>query len=164
METSPLDSGTRDRRSGPGHSSHGLRRQPDRGDGLHVTQYRRAGSDCPNPDRDDEPWQVQLQAQGATDLYVQQLVLAPSGYSGWHTHPGILVGTVLSGGIDFFDENCQKRSITAGQVFFENNQVHAISNPGSVNAELTIAYLVKHDAARRIEASAPACAPSTMIP
>ena len=118
-----------------------------------------------NPDnRDDEPWQVQLQAQGATDVYVQQLVLAPSGYSGWHTHPGILVGAVVSGSINFFDENCQKRSITAGQAFLENNQVHAISNTGAVNAELTIAYLVKHDAARRIEAPAPACAPSTMIP
>src|SRR5262245_21942360 len=35
----------------------------------------------------DEPWQVQLQAQGATDFYVQQLALAPGGYSGWHTHP-----------------------------------------------------------------------------
>lgn len=117
-----------------------------------------------SPDAGDEPWQIQLQAQGATDFYVQQLVLAPGGYSGWHTHPGILAGTVLSGSIDFFDENCRKRSIAAGQVFFENNLVHAISNSGSVNAELTIAYLVKHDAARRIEAAAPACAPSTMIP
>ena len=117
-----------------------------------------------NPDADDEPWQAQLQAQGATDFYIQQLVLAPGGYSGWHTHPGILLGTVVSGSIDFFDENCQKRSITAGQVFLENNQVHGISNPGAVNAELTIAYLVKHGAPRRIEASAPGCGPSTAIP
>ena len=117
-----------------------------------------------DPDADDEPWQAQFQVQGATDFYVQQLVLAPAGYSGWHTHPGILLGTVVSGSIDFFDENCQKRSITAGQAFIENNQVHAISNPGAVNAELTISYVVKRGAARRIEASAPACAPSTMIP
>ncbi len=117
-----------------------------------------------NPDAGDEPWELQLQAQGGTDFYVQQLVLAPAGYSGWHTHPGILVGTVTSGSIDFFNESCQKRSITAGQMFFENTQVHAISNPGSANAELTIAYLVKHDAPRRIEAAAPACAPTTMIP
>jgi len=127
------------------------------GFGQHVQIAR-------NADGDNEPWQLQLQAQGSTDFYVQRLVLAPAGYSGWHTHPGILFGTVVSGSIDFFDENCQKRSITAGQVFLENNRVHAISNPGSVNVELTIAYLVKHGAARRIEASAPTCAPSTPIP
>jgi quercetin dioxygenase-like cupin family protein len=112
----------------------------------------------------DEAWQLQLQAQGATDFYVQQLVLAPGGYSGWHTHPGLLVGTVVSGAIDFYDGNCEKHSYTSGQVFMENNQVHGIINTGSVNAELSIAYLVKHNQARRIEADAPVCASSTGIP
>ena len=116
------------------------------------------------PDGSDEHWQLQLQAQGASDFYVQQLVLAPGGYSGWHTHPGLLIGTVVSGAIDFFDANCQKRSFTTGQVFMENSQVHGIINTGPVNAELSIAYLVKHNAPRRIEADAPACASSTGIP
>ena len=112
----------------------------------------------------DQDWQLQLQAQGATDFYVQRLVLSPGGYSGWHTHPGILIGSIVSGAIDFYDANCNKQSYTAGQVFMENNQVHAISNTGSVDAELSIAYLVKHNQARRIEADAPVCAPSTGIP
>jgi quercetin dioxygenase-like cupin family protein len=116
------------------------------------------------PDGSDERWQLQLQAQGASDFYVQQLVLAPGGYSGWHTHPGLLIGTVVSGAIDFFDANCQKRSFTAGQVFMENSQVHGIINTGPVNTELSIAYLVKHNAPRRIEADAPACASATGIP
>jgi quercetin dioxygenase-like cupin family protein len=119
-----------------------------------------------NPDRDgeNEDWQLQVRTEGATDFYVQHLVVGPGGYSGWHTHPGLLIGTVVSGGIDFFDANCQKRSFTAGQVFTENTQVHAIINTGSVNADLSIAYLIKHNTARRIEADAPACAPSTGIP
>jgi quercetin dioxygenase-like cupin family protein len=116
------------------------------------------------PDGNDERWQLQLQAEGASDFYVQQLVLAPGGYSGWHTHPGLLIGTVVSGAIDWFDANCQKRSFTAGQVFMENSQVHGIINTGPVNAELSIAYLVKHNAPRRIEADAPACASLTGIP
>jgi quercetin dioxygenase-like cupin family protein len=115
-------------------------------------------------DGSDGPWQLQLQAQGQTDLYVQQLVLAPGGYSGWHTHPGILMGTVVSGGIDFYDANCQKHSYAPGQVFLENNQVHAIINTGPVNTELSISYLVKHNAPRRSEADAPACAATTGIP
>jgi len=112
----------------------------------------------------DQPWQLQLQAQGATDFYVQQLILAPGGYSGWHTHPGLLIGTVVSGAIDFYDANCTKHSYTSGQVFMENDQVHGIINTGSVNTELSIAYLVKHNQARRMEADAPVCAPTTGIP
>ena len=111
-----------------------------------------------------ESWQLQLQAQGATDFYVQHLVVGPGGYSGWHTHPGLLIGTVVSGGIDFYDANCQKHSFSKGQVFMENTEVHGIINTGAVDADLSIAYLIKHNAARRIEADAPACAPSTAIP
>ena len=91
-------------------------------------------------------------------------MLAPGGYSGWHSHPGILIGTVVSGSIDLYDANCQKRSIGAGEVYFENGHVHGIANTGPVNADLSIAYLIKHNAPRRIEASAPTCAVSTPIP
>jgi quercetin dioxygenase-like cupin family protein len=117
-----------------------------------------------NPDGSVDPWQVQLQAQGRTDSYMQHLVLSPGGYSGWHTHPGILVGSVASGSIDFYDAKCQKHSFSAGQVFFENDDVHAIINRGADSADLYIAYLIKHNAPRRIEADAPGCAVSTGIP
>jgi len=117
-----------------------------------------------NLDGTVDPWQVQLQAQGTTDTYAQHLVLAPGGYSGWHRHPGVLVATVAAGEIDFYDANCNKRSFTAGQVYFEDADPHAIINRGSVNADLYIAYLIKHDAPRRIEADAPVCAPLTGIP
>ncbi len=117
-----------------------------------------------NPAQSGEDWRLKVQTQGATDFYVQHLVVGPGGYSGWHTHPGLLIGTVVSGSIDFYDGNCQKRSFTAGQVFTENTEVHAIINTGSVDADLSIAYLIKHDAARRMEAAAPTCAPSTGIP
>jgi quercetin dioxygenase-like cupin family protein len=141
--------------------------------GFVVNQIIAMGSDSENISQQvqmastgegDQAWQLQLQAQGATDFYVQQLELAPGGYSGWHTHPGILIGTVVSGAIDFYDANCQKRSIAPGQVFMENSQVHGIINTGPVNAVLSIAYLVKHNAARRMEADAPDCAVVTGIP
>jgi quercetin dioxygenase-like cupin family protein len=123
-----------------------------------------------NPNNDsgnegeNEDWHLKLRTHGATDFYVQHLVVGPGGYSGWHTHPGLLVGTVVSGTIDFYDANCQRRSFTTGQVFTENTEVHAIINRGAVNADLSIAYLIKHKLPRRIEADAPACAPSTGIP
>lgn len=113
---------------------------------------------------EDREWRLHLRTHGASDFYVQQVVIAPAGYSGWHTHPGMLVGTVVSGSIDFYNAECQKRSFTAGQVFTENTEVHAIKNPGTVNTTLSIAYLIKHSEPRRIEANAPACAPETGIP
>jgi quercetin dioxygenase-like cupin family protein len=117
-----------------------------------------------NPDGTVTPWQLVLQVQGDTDYYSQHLVLAPGGYSGWHSHPGVLVGTVKSGQIDFYDENCRKQTIGAGRVFTENDDVHAISNTGSVDADLYISYLIKHGASRRREESAPSCAVDTGIP
>jgi quercetin dioxygenase-like cupin family protein len=123
----------------------------------------RENEDWQNRDGENDEWRLHLRTQGATDFYVQHIIVAPGGYSGWHTHPGFLVGTVVSGSIDFYDANCQKRSFTTGQVFTENTEVHAIINTGTVNADLSIAYLIKHNLPRRIEADAPTCAPSTGI-
>ena len=112
----------------------------------------------------DEAWQMQLQVQEPTDAYLQQRVVAPGGYSGWHSHPGLIIGTVISGDIDFSDANCQPHHYAAGQVFTENNNVHGIVNNGSVNAELWLSQLIKQNSPRRIEADAPACAAGAGLP
>jgi len=117
-----------------------------------------------NPDGTISPWQLQLQVQGATDHYSQHLVLSPGGYSGWHSHPGLLIATVRSGQVDFYNAKCEKQVVTAGQVYTENDAVHAISNTGSVDADLYISYLIKHGAPRRRDEPAPACAIDTGIP
>ena len=117
-----------------------------------------------NPDGTVTPWQLVLQVQGDTDVYSQHLVLAPGGYSGWHSHPGVLIGSVKAGQVDFYDANCQKRTIAAGQVYTENDDVHAISNTGVVDADLYISYLIKHGAPRRRDEAAPSCAVDTGIP
>ena len=110
------------------------------------------------------PWGTEIQAHGATDFYMHHLTLAPGGYSGWHTHPGVLIGTVTAGSIDFYDENCQKKTVNTGDVYFETGKVHGIHNAASVNADIWISYLIKHNMPRRLEASAPACAVTTPIP
>jgi quercetin dioxygenase-like cupin family protein len=132
---------------------------------LHVgSTPKRDAENNPNSESEPEDWQLHLRTKGATDFYVQHLVVGPGGYSGWHTHPGLLIGTVVSGSIDFYDANCQKRSFVAGEVFTENTAVHAIINTAVTNADLSIAYLIKHNLPRRIEANAPICARSTGIP
>jgi len=126
-----------------------------------ITQHMQINK---NPDGTVTPWQLQLQVQGDTDYYSQHLVLSPGGYSGWHSHPGLLIGAVKSGQIDFYDANCQKKTVAAGEVYSENDELHAIANTGIVDADLYISYLVKHGAPRRREEAAPACAIETGIP
>ena len=117
-----------------------------------------------NPDGSVTPWQLQLQVQGETDFQSQHLVLMPGGYSGWHSHPGLLVATVKSGQIELYGPDCSKRTVTAGEVYTENDQVHAIVNNGSVDADLYLSYLVKHGVPRRREAPAPPCAATVNVP
>lgn len=117
-----------------------------------------------NPDGTRTPWQLELQVQGDTDYYSQHLVLAPGGYSGWHSHPGLLIAGVKAGQVDFYDAKCRRRTISAGQVYTENDDVHAIINTGGVEADLYISYLIKHGQPRRRDEAAPACAIYTPIP
>jgi len=130
------------------------------GDIHEHVQVRDAAAD----DGDDEPWELKLKTQGASDFYIQDVEIAPGGYSGWHSHPGVFVGTVITGSVDFYNANCEKQTFTAGQVWTENTELHAIANHGAVNNHLQFAYLIKQGMPRRIDRSAPACAPSTGIP
>lgn len=111
-----------------------------------------------------DDWKLSLNTKGQCDFYIQDIAIAPGGYSGWHTHPGMFVGTVLTGSIDFYDENCNLRTFTAGQVWTENDKLHAIANHGNVDARAQFVYLIKHGEPRRIDQPAPACAPITGIP
>ena len=111
-----------------------------------------------------DDWKLSLETKGASDFYMQDLAIAPGGYSGWHTHPGIFIGTVITGSIDYYDGNCNVKTITAGQVWTEASELHAIANHGTVDFRGQFVYLIKHGELRRIDAAAPACAPITGIP
>jgi quercetin dioxygenase-like cupin family protein len=113
---------------------------------------------------DDEGWQLDLETQGASDFYIQDLAIAPGGYTGWHTHPGIFIGTVITGSVDFYNARCERTTFTAGAVWTENTEVHAVANHGSIDAHMQFVYLVKKGAPRRIDQPAPACAPTTGVP
>jgi hypothetical protein len=110
-----------------------------------------------------DDWKVALSTKGASDFYIQDIDIAPGGYAGWHTHAGIFVGTVITGSIDFYDENCQLRTFTAGEVWTENDKLHTIANHGTVDAHAQFVYFIKHGQPRRIDQPARACAPSTGV-
>jgi quercetin dioxygenase-like cupin family protein len=109
-------------------------------------------------------WAVSLEDNGQSEMYFQDLVIGPGGYTGWHSHPGLLLITMKDGSIDFYNKDCMKTTYGPGQSFSEGADPHAVVNTGPVNARLLIAYIVKSGDARRIERSQPKCGEVLRIP
>jgi quercetin dioxygenase-like cupin family protein len=109
-------------------------------------------------------WHLRLSTSGPSNFYVQDFIVGPHGYSGWHHHPGVLMLTVTEGSIDWYDGDCNKTTYTAGQSFTESNAVHDLVNSGSVNAHVFGAYITMKDESRRIENDQPACAQGLGLP
>ena len=111
-----------------------------------------------------DSWGVNLQDRGQSEFYIQDLVVGPGGYTGWHSHPGILMVTVKEGSLEFYDKDCTKHTYAAGQSFTEGAEPHAAMNRGTGKARLLVAYIVKKGESRRIEAAQPACGATLGIP
>jgi quercetin dioxygenase-like cupin family protein len=109
-------------------------------------------------------WTVSLEDNGQSEMYFQDLIVGPGGYTGWHSHPGLLLITIKEGRVDFYNKDCVKTVYMAGQSFTEGAEPHAVVNTGSVNARLLVAYIIKSGESRRIERSQPKCGEALRIP
>lgn len=102
-----------------------------------------------------------FRVDNAQETVIQQVVIAPGGYTGWHSHPGPVIVLVKAGTLTFYagdDPTCTGRTYTAGQSFIDRGQghVHIGRNEGSDNLELWSAYLdVPPGGPFRIDAPAP---------
>jgi quercetin dioxygenase-like cupin family protein len=111
-----------------------------------------------------DSWAVHLEDKGQSEFFFQDLVVGPGGYTGWHSHPGLLLITVKEGSVEFYDKECTKHTFAAGQSFTEGAEPHAAMNRGTGNARLLVAYIVKKGEPRRIEAPQPKCGATFGIP
>jgi quercetin dioxygenase-like cupin family protein len=110
-------------------------------------------------DPDDQgDWTARLFTSGPSDVIVQDVVYAPGGHTGWHSHPGILLSSVVSGSIEWYDSRCRKHVYNAGDSLTESTETHYVRNVGSVNAHFMVTYLIAHGQPRRIDEPAPPCA------
>ena len=110
-------------------------------------------------DADDEnEWTARLSTSGPSDVIVQDVVYAPGGHTGWHSHPGILLSTVVSGSIEWYDAKCVKHVYNPGDSLTENTQTHYVRNVGTVNAHFMVTYVIARGQPRRIDEAAPPCA------
>lgn len=103
-------------------------------------------------------WSLALATNGDSTVGVDQLTVAPGGYSGWHSHAGIVVITVQSGSLKWTDgETCQTTTYTAGQSFVEPaNHLHYVANAsGSSGATFTGVQMRPFGSPGRIDEAAP---------
>ena len=99
-----------------------------------------------------------VKTTGESDTYVQDLTIAPGGYSGWHSHPGHSFVMVRSGTASFYqaDDPATPQVYPAGTGFVEEPWVvHNAVNEGDTNLELFVFYLLPKGAPRRIDEPAP---------
>jgi quercetin dioxygenase-like cupin family protein len=103
-----------------------------------------------------------LHVPDTQETVMQQVVIAPGGHTGWHSHPGPVVVLIKSGELTFFSgesAGCTGRTYSAGQAFVDSGQghVHLAANLSATeNVELWATYFdVPPGGAFRIDAANP---------
>jgi quercetin dioxygenase-like cupin family protein len=111
------------------------------------------------------PGQEVISVKNSEDTVIQQVIIAPAGHTGWHSHPGPVVVLIKSGTLSFYDGDdptCTVRTYAAGEAFIDSGQghVHIARNEGSENLELWATYFdVPADGIFRIDAPSPGNCP-----
>jgi quercetin dioxygenase-like cupin family protein len=103
-------------------------------------------------------FKVALTTNRPSTIATQIAAFSAGGENGWHSHAGMVIVTVVSGTIDWYDENCKKTTYTAGQSWMEGSQVHSFKNVGPGTANLTATFIVSQGEPLRIDQPAPRCA------
>lgn len=109
-------------------------------------------------------WLSLQKTKGPSDLFVQNNVWIPGGYTGWHTHPGHSLIIVTAGAISAYDgddPSCTPTVYTAGMGFVDagGDHVHNLRNEGTVEARTVAVQLIPAAATRRIDVPAPGNCP-----
>jgi quercetin dioxygenase-like cupin family protein len=102
-----------------------------------------------------EPVDIKIKLRGdgevihvphAQDTVMQQIVIAPGGHTGWHTHPGPAIALVKSGELTLYsseDPTCTGHPFGVGQGFVDSGQghVHIARNLTTQPTEVWVTYL-----------------------
>ena len=104
-------------------------------------------------------YDVQLKSHDNTDIAVSNIAIAPSGHSGWHTHPGPVVVIVKTGAVTFYhgdDRSCSPTRYPAGTAFVEEGgRVGMARNEGTVEATVVATFFLPAGSPTRIDAALP---------
>ena len=107
---------------------------------------------------DPQEWTAKLYTSGPTTIAVQDVVFAPGGHTGWHSHPGILLSSVISGSMEWYDAQCNKHVYNPGDSLTESTQTHYVRTLGTADVHFQVTYVLAKGQPWRIDQPAPACA------
>ena len=106
------------------------------------------------------PHQVKIKTQGESDVYVVQNTVQSGGHSGWHTHPGPSLITVVQGTATLYDADdptCTPHVVEAGDGTIDvgDGHVHLLKNEGDEVLISVAVQFLPAGAPRRIDAPDP---------
>jgi quercetin dioxygenase-like cupin family protein len=108
---------------------------------------------------DGRLWHLITRVKGDSDVYVNQLTFTPGAQSGWHSHPGPSLVTVIEGTLTVYHDDCTFETYSAGESFTDLGcgDIHNVVNETAAEAKDVAVQIVPHGALRRIEADDPGC-------
>jgi len=114
-------------------------------------------------------WLLHTRVRGDSDLYVTKHTFPVGAHTGWHTHPGPSLITVVAGELTVYESdspNCTPTVYHTGESFTDVGcgDVHLVRNEGTVQAMDVAVQIVPAGAPRRIDADQPASCPVISCP
>jgi quercetin dioxygenase-like cupin family protein len=114
-------------------------------------------------------WLLNTRVRGDSDLYVTKHTFPVGAHTGWHTHPGPSLITVVAGELTVYESdspNCTPVVYHTGESFTDVGcgDIHLVRNEGTVPAMDVAVQIVPAGAPRRIDADQPASCPVIACP
>jgi quercetin dioxygenase-like cupin family protein len=114
-------------------------------------------------------WFLKTKIRGDSDVYVTRHTFEPGQHTGWHTHPGPSLITVVAGELTVYEAdnpNCTPVIYHTGESFTDIGcgDVHLVRNEGNVPAMDVAVQIVPAGQPRRIDADQPASCPTITCP
>ena len=101
--------------------------------------------------------EVEIKTNGFSDVYVVHNTIAPGGHTGWHSHPGPSIISVVSGqATNYHDDDPIGTIYPAGTAFVDDGaHAHMVRNEGDTDLVLVAFQILPMGAPRRIDEPAP---------
>ncbi len=100
---------------------------------------------------------VRIKHRGPTEIVTQRLTV-PAGNpgSGWHSHPGPHLVSIVSGESTIYEADCSRRTYRAGEAFLVRaGQVHLARNEGTAEQVQLVTHIVPPGAMLLVPEPAP---------
>lgn len=104
-------------------------------------------------------WDLKTKVKGDSDVYVTLVTFQPGAQTGWHSHPGPSLITVIEGTLTVYKDDCTFTTYSVGESFTDIGcgDVHNVVNETAAEAKDVAVQIVPHTAGRRDDKPDPGC-------